>query len=311
MSGKLSKEEILRRFKEVHGDKYDYSLFTEYKNQNIKIKIICPKHGIFEQTPKMHFNKQGCYECFKEKLSKSQLISKEDFLKKAIEKYDSKFDYSLIDYKDYNTKIKIICPKHGVFEQTPKNHLLAICGCYKCSKISTSKKLSSSTEEFIKKAKLIHGDKYDYSLVDYKRSFEKIKIICPKHGIFEQEANSHLEGKGCKKCKKSHGETKIELFLIKNNIEYVFWKTFNNLIDKTKLSYDFYVPSLKLLIEYNGEQHYNKKAFKKKYKKFLIQKHHDWLKRKYAIKNGYQFLAIPYWDFNNIEKILSIKFGFV
>ena len=96
--------------------------------------------------------------------------------------------------RDCKEKIKIICPIHGIFEQTPDNHLSGR-GCQKCSK-----NLKLDVKEFIKKAKEIHGEKYDYSLVKYKSSKEKVVIICPIHGIFQQEPESHLRGCDCKLC---------------------------------------------------------------------------------------------------------------
>lgn len=117
-----------------------------------------------------------------------------EFLDKAISVHGNKYDYSLVDYKNCKEKIKIICPIHGIFEQTPDNHLSGR-GCQKCSK-----NLKLDVKEFIKKAKEIHGEKYDYSLVKYKSSKEKVVIICPIHGIFQQEPESHLRGCDCKLC---------------------------------------------------------------------------------------------------------------
>ena len=61
-------------------------------------------------------------------------------------------------------------------------------------------------EQFIKESKEIHGNKYDYSKVEYKGSFQKVCIICPKHGEFWQRPADHLIGIGCPMCKTSHNE---------------------------------------------------------------------------------------------------------
>ncbi len=119
----------------------------------------------------------------------------EQFILKSKEIYGDKYDYSLVDYKNNKTKVKIICPEHGIFEQRPNNHLQSTIGCIKCSNI-----YKPSITEFIVNSKKIHGDKYDYSLVDYKNNKIKVKIICPEHGIFLQTPNSHLQGHGCKLC---------------------------------------------------------------------------------------------------------------
>ena len=187
--GKLkTTEEFIRRAKKVHGDKYDYSK-VEYKGTHTKVCIICPIHGEFFQTPNNHLHGQGCLACGGRKQ-----LTKEEFIQKAREVHGDKYDYSKVEYVNKNTKVKIICPIHGEFFQTPNNHLQGH-GCHKCV---GCKQLTK--EEFIQKAREAHGYKYDYSKVEYINAHTKVKIICPIHGEFEQEPNSHLEGKGCPNC---------------------------------------------------------------------------------------------------------------
>ena len=109
------KNELFEQFKKVHGEKYDYSL-VQYKNIKTKIKIICPVHGIFEQSPIHHKKGSGCILCSYDKTRKNF----EDIKKKFDKIHNNKYDYSISVYKNMKTKIKIICPFHGVFEQTPK-----------------------------------------------------------------------------------------------------------------------------------------------------------------------------------------------
>ena len=117
-----------------------------------------------------------------------------EFIIKAKETHGDKYDYHLVTYETNKAKVRIVCPKHGVFEQTPNSHLNG-SGCPCC--YGTHKK---TTEQFIEDAKKVHGDKYDYSLVDYKTAKTKVKIICPKHGVFEQAPNNHLNGQDCPVC---------------------------------------------------------------------------------------------------------------
>jgi len=117
-----------------------------------------------------------------------------EFIEKAKKVHGDKYDYSLVEYVAVIKKIKIRCKHHGIFEQTPNSHL-GKCGCPKCG--ST---LLSNSKDFIKKSLKIHGDKYDYSLVNYTTAKIKVKNICKEHGIFEQVPNSHLNGNGCLKC---------------------------------------------------------------------------------------------------------------
>ena len=121
-------------------------------------------------------------------------LSTGEFIKRAEKVHGNKYDYSLVNYINSKEKIKIICQKHGEFEQRPNDHLQKK-GCIECA--GTKKK---NNEEFTYKAKKIHGNKYDYSLVEYKRMNIKVKIICQKHGKFEQIPESHLSGFGCSKC---------------------------------------------------------------------------------------------------------------
>ena len=166
-----------------------------------------------------------------------------------------------------------------------------------------------TTEEFIRKAKEVHSDKYDYSLVNYINAHTKIKIICPIHGAFEQNPYAHLQRQGCRLCNKSLGEEKIEAILKNNklvlNKTYFKEYCFNDLKDKGFLRYDFYIPSKNLLIEYNGIQHYKPFKYFGDRKKFLWLKHHDWLKRKYAKEHKIELLTISYKDFKIIDEILK------
>ena len=133
----------------------------------------------------------------------------------------------------------------------------------------------------------------------------KIKIICPKHGIFEQTPNNHLlSGHGCPKCRFSRGENKIRNFLQKNNILFEEQKRFKECKDERLLPFDFYLNNENILIEYQGIQHY-KDAFGVGPEKFYKYKYHDFLKEEFAKKYGYNLITISYNDYNNIEQILS------
>jgi len=134
--------------------------------------------------------------------------STEQFIIDAYCKHGDRYNYSLVDYKNNRTKVKIICPIHGVFEQLSGNHLKGY-GCLKCSNSLIGKSNTLNIKQFIEKAKAIHGDKYDYSLVEYKNARTKVKIICPIHGVFEQIPNDHLNGRGCKKCIISYASNNI------------------------------------------------------------------------------------------------------
>ena len=122
------------------------------------------------------------------------IVTQDMFIKQAIKKHGKKYDYSQVQYKNGRTKVKIICPNHGGFYQRPENHARGQ-GCTKCSGV-----FKKTTESFIEKARSIHGNRFDYSLVAYVNAKTKITIICPKHGSFEQTPDSHYSRIGCKSC---------------------------------------------------------------------------------------------------------------
>ncbi len=192
---KSNTEEFIKKARKIHGDKYDYSL-VDYNGTHVEVQIICSKHGPFPQTPANHLIGHGCRECANEKLAEIKTLTLEEFIEKANKIHHNKYDYSLVDYKNYQEEVQIICPRHGAFPQKPNSHLQG-SGCSKC-KIESQ---TLSKEEFIKRANEIHGDGiYDYTHVDYQGYDENVQIICSKHGPFSQTPANHLNGKGCSKC---------------------------------------------------------------------------------------------------------------
>ena len=182
----------------VHKDKYDYSK-VKYINSKSKIIIICKEHGEFEQIPSGHLSGAGCNKCGMEKNADNKRSNNDEFIKKSIEIHQDKYDYSKIDYKNNSTKVIIICKEHGDFEQIPNSHLLGF-GCNKCGIEKKADNRRSNNDEFIKKAFVIHNNKYDYSKVEYKNALEKVIIICKEHGEFYQKPSVHLSGHNCPKC---------------------------------------------------------------------------------------------------------------
>jgi hypothetical protein len=183
---------------EVYGNKYDYSE-SEYTGVMKPIKIICAIHGVFNQSPNAHLNGHGCKSCGVEKRVAESRSNTSTFILKAVEIHGDLFDYSLVEYKNNSTKVKIICKEHGVFEQTPAGHL-AGRGCSRCHFDNVGKSKRSNKEDFASNSQIPHGNFYDYSEVVYLNNSTKVKIICPNHGAFWQQPNNHLQGKGCPQC---------------------------------------------------------------------------------------------------------------
>lgn len=204
MPRKKTVDEFIYEAQKVHGEQYDYSK-VEYLGNSKKVVIICREHGEFLKSPEKHIQGQGCREC--NGYIKLDQIS---FEKRAIETHGRKYNYSKSVVKKKNDKVIIICSLHGEFEQLPGNHIKGQ-GCPMCAQISRGDKQRYSLDKFISSVKKVHGDKYDYSHVDYLNSQSKIEIICPIHGSFIMKANSHSNGQGCPTCGRIEAKNNIAL----------------------------------------------------------------------------------------------------
>jgi very-short-patch-repair endonuclease len=297
--------DFIKKARKVHGDKYDYSK-VDYSKSNEKICIICPEHGEFWQTPNKHLIGDGCPKCgHKNTWDKRGRITTEDFIERAKKVHGDKYDYSKVEYKGAKTKVCIICPIHGEFWQTPQLHLNG-SGCWKCGfeKLSILKKYT--TEDFIKKAKEIHGDRYDYSKVDYINSHTKVCIICPKHGEFWQSPNNHINGLGCCKCNqenKSMFEESVFDKLKKLGIKIERQKTFEWLKYRSNLFLDFYLPDYDVGIEVQGKQHYEPVDFFGGEETFLKQQKRDKKKFNLCEKHGIKIFYIKNKNKLNLDEV--------
>ena len=289
---KWNTNKFIKQSNEIHNNKYDYSL-TIYKNAHTKIKIKCPEHGIFDQIPWNHLNGEGCPFCAVRK------TTLEIFKSKSNRKHNNKYNYSLItEYTNCKTKIKIICPEHGIFEQISNNHLNGE-GCPYCYT-----KNKTTLENFKNKSNQKHNNKYNYSLItEYINTNTKVKIICSKHGYFYQLPRNHLFGQGCPKCNESKGEKLIREFLEKNLINFIQYKRFKNCKYKNLLSFDFYLQEQNICIEFDGIQHF-KNWFNDDNDDLKNRIEKDEIKNKYCSDNNIKLIRIKYSNIKNINSIL-------
>jgi len=292
MGKKITTEDFIHKAMKIHKNKYDYSK-VNYTNNYTKIIIICPIHNEFEQIPFVHLQGSGCKLCSHQQKREAYAFSKKEFIKKAKEVHGNKYDYSKVNYVNIQTKIIIICPTHGGFKQIPNAHLRGAI-CIKCSYIERGEYKNKTTEEFIKDAEEIHGNRYNYSLVNYIGANDKIKIICPDHGIFKQKAANHTQGQGCPNCKSSRGELKIKKILENNDILFQQQKRFKNCRDKKPLPFDFYIPNMNTCIEYDGEQHSKVVKYFGGNKGFEVRQKRDIIKNEYCKKKNIRLLRIRY-----------------
>jgi len=306
-------EEYVRRAHAVHDQKYDYSKVI-YKNNIEKICLICPTHGEFFQNPQNHLTGQGCPKCGILKYAHKRRLTEVKFLKRATATHGNKYDYSKVVYNYSHIKVRIICPLHGEFLQTPVSHLKGL-GCMQCGYLSAVALNKGTSEEFIQKANKAHGKgTYDYSKIVYKNAKTKVCIICPVHGEFFQYPEHHLRGQGCPCCSGSKGEKAITRWLNRNEIPFEYHYINQKLKGdgQRSLHFDFCTKGLKFFIEYDGQQHFKPVRFnsipvEKAVEVFQKTQHYDFLKNQYCIDNNILLLRISYKEYKDIPDILFKK----
>ena len=247
-----------------HGDTYSYDK-SIYHNSRTKVIITCRTHGDFEQNPRHHIRGCGCPKC-----NGTPNKGLNGFIEEAIKTHGHKYDYSKSKYKTGKDVITIICPNHGEFEQIAYSHISGQ-GCPSCGMTRRIESNKKDVNEFIEKAKLVHGCKYDYSKVDYTNSATKVAIICHDHGEFEQTPGSHInQSAGCPSCSNS-GPSQAEQLIYELCKGYATDVEQSNRTAIAPKELDIYIPSLKLAIEYNGTYWHSEQFRDKKYhqEKFL------------------------------------------
>jgi hypothetical protein len=229
----------------------------------------------------------------------------EEFIYRSNEVHNKYYDYSKFNYINSAIKSTVICPVHGEFEISANHHIQGT-KCRKCAYM-TRKTRKFDQNHFINLCQIMHNKYYDYSDVVYVNSRTKIIIICPSHGRFEQKADSHLRGNGCKICNQSLGEKEIEKTLDKLSIKFIREKKFEECFNKLCLPFDFYLIDYNLCIEFDGIQHFKPLKFFGEEDGFNSIKKNDEIKNKYCFNNGIDLLRIPYLKIKEIEKIIKIK----
>ena len=203
---KLDTSKVIERFRVIHGDLYDYSLF-EYVGMHIKSRIICRLHGVFEQAPHSHLKGQGCPVCGRLRRIGKMYDSRERFIEKARNRHGDRYDYSKVVYKSSYDYVCITCPKHGDFMQKPNTHLNG-CGCPKCYNERRSEINRKDFSLFLGQMCEKYGNRYDFSDYEYINSHKKGSVKCDRHGIFFRSPSELLMGKHCPHCMKEERKIK-------------------------------------------------------------------------------------------------------
>ena len=192
----LTTEDFVRRAISIHGERYDYSK-TGYVNSNTKVTITCSIHGDFEMLPGNHIHKSRPQDCGK---CKGKGLTTDDLITRFRERFGDRFDYSKFEYTGAHEKITIICPDHGERITKVHEHLNSPTGCERCSSERTGQSQRRTQTEVIRAFIARHGDRYDYSKVEYKGSSHNVLIICREHGEFWQRPKAHENGRNCNDC---------------------------------------------------------------------------------------------------------------
>lgn len=250
MAKKLTTDDYVNKCREIHGTYYDYSQVVYTKASNT-VTIGCPIHGPFEIRASNHY-RNGCSKCASEQRGKARRNTKQNVIDKATEMHNGRYDYSqwTTEYTDNASKMVIVCPIHGAFEQRISSHLSGH-GCNDCGTTATTMSNVKSYSEFIADSAKVHGDVYDYSQVDYVNAKTHVTIICNNHGPFQQTPDRHVNaGGGCSKC--FAGGTSGAENEIANFIESFVPVERNNRTIIHPKELDIYIPSRNLAIEYCG-----------------------------------------------------------
>jgi len=319
---------FIERANKKHNYFYSY-IKSEYISNKHKIIIICPNHGEFMVFPSKHLAGKGCKKCnitpkIYKKYSEKPKINKrakplEQFILEAINIHGDKYSFENSVYVNGHTNLEVNCKIHGPFVITPKSLTISKCGCRQCGIITTTYKNRNTTEDFIRRAKEIHGDSCTFEKSVYTNIKSNVIVNCIYHGYFNITAASCLKGNGCQRCSQSSCEKFIRDALNKNNIEYIDQATFSECINpltNRRLKFDFYIPEHKLLIEYDGIQHtkpvqfggVSKQIAEEHYSQIVLR---DNIKNEFATSHQYTLIRIPHYltKHDDIIKYINSHFN--
>ena len=292
-------EYFINEMKEINPN---IEILGEYVNSKTKIKCRCKIDGYeWEAIPNNLLSGQGCQKCGVKSRVEKQTKNHENFLEEMKEINEN--IEILGEYVNTRTKIKCKCKLDGYEWEATPNSLLSERGCPKCvGKYKT-------TEEFKQEMKEINNN--IEILGEYINSATKIKCKCKLDGYeFQMIPSNLLKGQGCPKCNESKGEKRVAKYLDSRNIKYEPQYKFNDCRSKDRLPFDFYIPSLNIAIEYDGEYHYmiitrgKNDTYERAFNRFVGTKVRDTIKTIYCKENNIKLIRIPYWDFDRIEEIL-------
>ena len=302
--GRISKD-YSSLVSEIAGTSYlvDYEIGLPSKGN---LNVTCLRHNThyIQRLDQFLSGSHTCKVCKTE----SSIIPFHIKVCEANKIHDNKYEYDETNYRGVKSKTTIICPTCGPFRQSFYKHIDCGQGCPRCCERNPYKGRCEEYEnKFISDALAIHGDRYDYSMVKYVRSRDKVKIVCPEHGVFEISPNNHISKvHGCNICAASSGEKIIHNYLNEKGITYYNEVWFSDCRYINPLPFDFHLPNQNLLIEFHGGQHYFPVSLFGGVSSYETTKIRDKIKWDYSQnENNPNLLIIPYWDIKDIPKILN------
>lgn len=302
---KFTTESFFERVKENPNSPNIEFKTTEINNAYDLISCVCKKctHSWVTTAAKLIYRKSGCPRCN----GGGYKYTQEDFLKQLSEDHPEL--EALGEYTGCENKVKIRCLVCGNEWDATPDKLHQGCGCPKCANKSRGDIRRKTQDEFERELKDVNAS--IQIIGKYKNTVSPIKckcLICSHE--WEGRPNNLLRGVGCPACYSSIGENKIQIYLKDNNISYKTQYTFSDCKAKKKLRFDFYIPSQNLAIEFDGIQHYEivdwgYHDMEKAKEVFDGVKERDKIKNDYCKNHNIGLLRIPYWDIDNINRILS------
>lgn len=268
----------------VHGETFDYSKANETDDRG-RSRLICKVHGEFWQFRNNHLEGRGCRLCS----SIARTTTVPEFIRRSEATHgEGTYGYSLV--KGFSTtrdKVAIICPVHGVFEQIARDHMRNT-GCPSCAIDRTR----ITFEEFAQRARLAHGDRYEYVEESWVRDSIFVTVICPNHGSYEQNWYNHSIGMGCGKCRSHVSKPEIEIFeALKGEIPETVQQSVRTMISPKEL--DIWIPELKLAIEFNGIAYHDKSLWAKSLKEEGVRSR-ELMKTNLCMEQGIRLVHI--WE---------------
>jgi hypothetical protein len=245
-----TKEDLIRAFKKVHGNRFDYSKVKYKSNQNEKVIIGCEHHGYFTQAINGHLQ-YGCFKCASIYRGKNnpKRLSTAEWIKKAKAKHGNTYSYQLVKYTNSKSKVKIICKKHGVWKVDPYSHLIG-SGCNKCADIKRAAVRRKPFDKFLKQAYKVHGKRYTYNKTIYLGANKSIIITCSVHGDFETTPWNHIGLKcGCTSC--NTGSSIVELSYL--DFKSIHQKYRQYKVPNTNYKVDGFNPKTNTVYEFFGD----------------------------------------------------------